>query len=66
MVDPREFLWLVKNCRRYSTNSFHGNAFGIIFGKNLVFPDKRLFSVESVCLGTLRVDNMLQILGAKI
>lgn len=30
---PDEFLWLVDNCRLMITDSFHGCAFSIIFGK---------------------------------
>lgn len=33
---PREFLWLVDNADAVVTNSFHGLAFSVIFGKPLV------------------------------
>ena len=32
-VGPAEFLWMILNCRRFITNSFHGVCFSIIFRK---------------------------------
>lgn len=64
-IDPTEFLWMIKNCRNYSTNSFHGNAFGIIFKKDLSFNTKRLYSIISKYHGTMRIDNLLDILNVQ-
>lgn len=33
---PSEFLWLVDNCRNLYTNSFHGLAYGLLFGKKSI------------------------------
>lgn len=63
---PDEFLWMVLNCRNFTTTSFHGNVFGIIFGKNMAFSDERTFSVVNKRHGTLRIDNTLELIGAKI
>ncbi|MCI8403198.1 MAG: polysaccharide pyruvyl transferase family protein [Lachnospiraceae bacterium] len=32
---PQEFLWLILNAKYVVTNSFHGAAFSLIFGKNV-------------------------------
>lgn len=31
--DPREWIWMVANCRKLITSSFHGFVFGLIFNK---------------------------------
>lgn len=66
IFQPDEFIWMVLNCRNFTTNSFHGNMFGIIFNKNITFPDKRKFSVIHYWHGTLRIDSALELIGAKI
>lgn len=33
---PEDFLWLVKNCELVITNSFHGLAFSMIYGKKTI------------------------------
>lgn len=60
-VGPAEFLWLVENATYTCSNSFHGIAFSIIFGKQFCRPT---FVNED---GTLamddRIDNLLSQLG---
>ncbi len=34
-VGPAEFIYLIRNARELVTNSFHGSAFGLMFGKRL-------------------------------
>ena len=63
---PDEFLWMALNCRNFTTTSFHGTVFGIIFGKDMTFPDERVFSVVNKWYGTMRIDNTLELIGAKI
>lgn len=66
VFDPREFLWMIMHCRNFTTTSYHGNLFGIIFRKSLQLPDKREFSVKSIFHGTMRIDSALDLLGAKM
>lgn len=54
--DPREFLWLVKNCNVLHTNSFHGFVFGI------------LFNIKKIICSTLqdnRILNLITLLDIK-
>lgn len=64
-LGPDNWIWMVKNCRNFITDSFHGNAFALIFKKSLTINDIFSFSKEGIYQGTLRRDNMLQLVGAK-
>ena len=59
---------MVKNCRNFTTNSYHGNIFGIIFEKDLTFSDVREYKTNPKFMygGTIRIDSLLDFLGAKV
>lgn len=46
-VGPREFLSLIYNCDAFVSNSFHGTAFSIIFGKPVFVFNRNRHKVNS-------------------
>lgn len=53
-IQPDEFLWMVRHCRKFSSNSFHGHVFGMLFNKEISFPND------------YRLNNMIRLVNAKI
>lgn len=54
-VSPDEFVWLIDNAQCVVTNSFHGTAFSVLFGK-------QFFSEANVVRGT-RIKEILSLYG---
>lgn len=60
-VGPAEFLWLLENAAYTCSNSFHGIAFSIIFGKQFCRPISA--SEDGTFEKDDRIDNLLSQLG---
>ena len=57
---PSEFLWLIEHADFVCTDSFHGTAFSVNFGKNFLAFKRRQKSMENM-FG--RIDSLLKNLG---
>lgn len=54
---PAEWLWLIDNADTFVTTSFHGSAFGLIFGKPLAILMKKEVKTNT------RIDNLSKLFG---
>ena len=59
-VGPAEFVWLIRHARAVVTNSFHGAAFSLLFGKEL---HVKLQSVSGVNNRNSRFDSLFRYFG---
>lgn len=59
-LSPKEFLGVVKNCKLFITDSFHGVAFSIIFKRNFFVLER--FAGDSNINQNPRVEHILNIL----
>ena len=48
-IGLREFLWMMRNCRRIYTSSYHGSIFGLIFGRPVCNPLQSQFKTKELC-----------------
>ncbi len=52
------FLWMMMNCKRLFTSSFHGTAFGILFNKLIVIDNNKV--------NDMRIKNLASMFNLKI
>lgn len=58
---PEDFLGLIKNCKSFITDSFHGVAFSIIFKKDFYVLER--FKKDSTINQNPRIDHILSLLN---
>ena len=62
---PEEFISIISNSQFVVTDSFHGFAFSIIFGKPIIIVDRNADKIKSEYTMNSRIENLIDLMHLK-